>query len=105
MSNLMAFDTVFEQCSIALLTDGAVIYEQTVAGGRGQTEIILSLVDEALSQTNIKLSNIDCLAFNRGPGAFSGIRINTAVVQALSVAHETLCVGVSSLAPKSSLCW
>lgn len=98
MSNLMAFDTVFEQCSIALLVDDTVIYEQTVAGGRGQTEIILSLVDEALSQTNIKLSNIDCLAFNRGPGAFSGIRINTAVVQALSVAHETLCVGVSSLA-------
>lgn len=98
MSNLMAFDTVFEQCSVALLVDDTVIYEQTVAGGRGQTEIILSLVDEALSQTNIKLSNIDCLAFNRGPGAFSGIRINTAVVQALSVAHETLCVGVSSLA-------
>ena len=55
MSNLMAFDTVFEQCSIALLADGTVIYEQTVAGGRGQTEIILSLVDEALSQTNSKL--------------------------------------------------
>ncbi|OOR84519.1 tRNA (adenosine(37)-N6)-threonylcarbamoyltransferase complex dimerization subunit type 1 TsaB [Moraxella canis] len=98
MSKLMAFDTVFEQCSIALMADGLVIYEQTVPGSRGQTEIILSLVDEALSKTNFKLSNIDCLAFNRGPGAFSGIRINTAVVQALSVAHETLCVGVSSLA-------
>lgn len=98
MAILMAFDTVFEQCSVAVVQDDTVLYHKSVAGNRGQTEIILGMVDEALMQTGLSLAQLDCLAFNRGPGAFSGIRINTAVVQALSVAIDTPCVGVSSLA-------
>lgn len=98
MAILMAFDTVFEQCSVAIVQDDTVLYHKTIAGNRGQTEIILEMVDEALTQTGVSLAQIDCLAFNRGPGAFSGIRINTAVVQALSVASDVPCVGVSSLA-------
>ncbi len=98
MAILMAFDTVFEQCSVAIVQDDTVLYHKTIAGNRGQTEIILEMVDEALTQVGLSLAQIDCLAFNRGPGAFSGIRINTAVVQALSVASDTPCVGVSSLA-------
>lgn len=98
MAILMAFDTVFEQCSVAIVQDDTVLYHKSVAGNRGQTEIILGMVDEALMQTGLSLAQLDCLAFNRGPGAFSGIRINTAVVQALSVANDTPCVGVSSLA-------
>lgn len=98
MAILMAFDTVFEQCSVAIVRDNAVLYHKTVAGNRGQTELILGMVDDALAATGLSLSQIDCLAFNRGPGAFSGIRINTAVVQALAVAADLPCVGVSSLA-------
>lgn len=98
MAILMAFDTVFEQCSVAIVQDDVVLYHKTIAGNRGQTEIILEMVDEALTQAGLSLAQIDCLAFNRGPGAFSGIRINTAVVQALSVASDAPCVGVSSLA-------
>lgn len=94
---LIAFDTVFDQCSIAILQGDDVIYTKTVAGGRGQTEIILFMLDNALKETNINLSDVGVWAFNRGPGAFSGIRINTAVVQALSVANNSPCIGISSL--------
>jgi tRNA threonylcarbamoyladenosine biosynthesis protein TsaB len=55
------------------------------------------MIDAALSEAKLRLADIQALIFNRGPGAFSGIRINTAVVQALSVAHDLPCVGVSSL--------
>ena len=94
---LLALDTVFEQCSVALLENETVIGELTVQGNRGQTETILPMIDELLKTHNTTLQDIDLLAFNRGPGAFSGIRINTAVVQALSFAHDIPCVGVSSL--------
>lgn len=94
---LVAFDTIFEQCSIAILQNDAIIYEETVAGGRGQTEIILPMLDRALQATQLTIQDIKAWAFNRGPGAFSGIRINTATVQALSVANDAPCVGISSL--------
>lgn len=94
---ILALDTVFDQCSIALLDNEQLIAENTIHGNRGQTEIILSMLDELLKNHHITFKEIDLLAFNQGPGAFSGIRINTAVVQALSFAHDLPCVGVSSL--------
>ncbi|WP_289047551.1 tRNA (adenosine(37)-N6)-threonylcarbamoyltransferase complex dimerization subunit type 1 TsaB [uncultured Psychrobacter sp.] len=94
----LAMDTVFEQCSIAILdANGQVLSSHTEQGKREQTQHILPMIDAALSEANLRLSDIKALIFNRGPGAFSGIRINTAVVQALSVAHDIPCVGVSSL--------
>ena len=94
----LAMDTVFEQCSVAILdADGKVIFSQTETGKRQQTQQILPMIDAALTSAKLSLADIQALIFNRGPGAFSGIRINTAVVQALSVAHDLPCVGVSSL--------
>ncbi|ALF59310.1 tRNA (adenosine(37)-N6)-threonylcarbamoyltransferase complex dimerization subunit type 1 TsaB [Psychrobacter urativorans] len=94
----LAMDTVFDQCSIAILDDtGKVISCQTETGKRMQTQQILPMIDAALSKCQLSLADMKALIFNRGPGAFSGIRINTAVVQALSVAHDLPCVGVSSL--------
>tara|TARA_R110002051_G_scaffold68735_1_gene123915 strand:+ start:340 stop:1026 length:687 start_codon:yes stop_codon:yes gene_type:complete len=94
----LAMDTVFDQCSIAIVdSSGKVISNQTETGKRQQTQQILPMIDAALSEAQLKLADIQALIFNRGPGAFSGIRINTAVVQALSVAHDIPCVGVSSL--------
>lgn len=94
----LAMDTVFDQCSIAILdSNGTVISSQTETGKRMQTQQILPMIDAALTETQLKLTDIQALIFNRGPGAFSGIRINTAVVQALSVAHDIPCVGISSL--------
>ena len=94
----LAMDTVFDQCSIAILdSSGQVLSSHTETGKRQQTQQILPMIDAALSEAQLKLADIQALIFNRGPGAFSGIRINTAVVQALSVAHDIPCVGVSSL--------
>jgi len=94
----LAMDTVFDQCSIAILdASGQVLSSHTETGKRQQTQQILPMIDAALSEAQLKLADIQALIFNRGPGAFSGIRINTAVVQALSVAHDTPCVGISSL--------
>ena len=94
----LAMDTVFDQCSIAIIdSNGKVISGQTETGKRQQTQQILPMIDAALKNNQLKLADIQALIFNRGPGAFSGIRINTAVVQALSVAHDIPCVGISSL--------
>ncbi|GAA0808152.1 tRNA (adenosine(37)-N6)-threonylcarbamoyltransferase complex dimerization subunit type 1 TsaB [Psychrobacter piscatorii] len=94
----LAMDTVFDQCSIAILdSSGQILSSHTETGKRQQTQQILPMIDAALSDAQLRLADIQALIFNRGPGAFSGIRINTAVVQALSVAHDLPCVGVSSL--------
>ena len=94
----LAVDSVFGQCSVALInTQGEVLSMDTKTGNREQTQQILPMIDAALKEANVALTTLTALIFNRGPGAFSGIRINTAVVQALSVAQDIPCVGISSL--------
>ncbi|PNK60224.1 tRNA (adenosine(37)-N6)-threonylcarbamoyltransferase complex dimerization subunit type 1 TsaB [Psychrobacter sp. FDAARGOS_221] len=95
----LAVDTVFDQCSVAIVNEQLQTLScHTQTGKREQTQQILPMIDSVLEEANIKLADLTALIFNRGPGPFSGIRINTAVVQALAVAHDLPCVGVSSLA-------
>lgn len=95
---ILALDSVFEQCSVALLSDdGAVITVNTLPGSRQQTQQILPMIHAMLTEQSCSLGQLTAIAFNRGPGAFSGIRINTAVAHALAFAHDLPCLPVSSL--------
>ena len=103
---ILALESVFEQCSVALLTlDGQVIAEHTLSGNRLQTQQILPMIADILSQAQRQFAELSAIAFNRGPGAFSGIRINTAVAQALAFAHDLPCLPVSSLQAVAQLAW
>lgn len=103
---ILALDSVFEQCSVALLQlDGKVISEQTLFGHRQQTQQILPMIDEILTKNQLTVAELSAIAFNRGPGAFSGIRINTAVAQAFSFAHDLPCLPISSLQAIAQTAW
>lgn len=94
----LAMDTVFDQCSVAIIdSDQRILADATILGKRQQSQQILPMIDSLLTQAHLQLSDLCAIIFNQGPGAFSGIRINTAVTQALAVSHDLPCVGVSSL--------
>lgn len=95
---ILALESVFDQCSVACVDlDGRVIAEQTLTGNRLQTQQILPMIQALMTDHLITWSQLSAIAFNRGPGAFSGIRINTAVAQAIAFAHDLPCLPVSSL--------
>ena len=95
---ILALESVFDQCSVAFmdLADN-VVAEQTLMGNRLQTQQILPMIHALMTASSIDWSHLTAIAFNRGPGAFSGIRINTAVAQAIAFAHDVPCLPVSSL--------
>ncbi|MCK4744288.1 MAG: tRNA (adenosine(37)-N6)-threonylcarbamoyltransferase complex dimerization subunit type 1 TsaB [Sulfuriflexus sp.] len=101
---ILAIDTSTEACSAALLTDGEVIQRYQIAP-RQHAELILGMCDELLAESNCKLSELDAIAFGRGPGAFTGVRIATGVVQGIAFAHDLPVVPVSSLAAMAFAAW
>ncbi|MDQ8936452.1 tRNA (adenosine(37)-N6)-threonylcarbamoyltransferase complex dimerization subunit type 1 TsaB [Acinetobacter rudis] len=94
---LLALETANEQCSVALVNATQTLFSQLDQRAKAQTQTILPMIDQALTQAGIKNADLTTIAFSRGPGSFSGVRINAAVCQALAWAHDTPVIGVSTL--------
>lgn len=93
---LLAFDTATPACSVAVWIDGAV--HERAAFGPHHAERILLLVDETLTEADVTLNQLDAIAFGRGPGSFTGLRISAGVAQGLAFGADLPVVPVSSLA-------
>ena len=95
---LLALETANDQCSVALISAvGQLLASRHDGRAREQTRLLLPMIDEVLAEVGQSLSEVQAIAFSRGPGSFSGIRINAAVTQALAWAHDLPVLPISTL--------
>ena len=94
---LLALDTSTEACSVALLHRGEITSLDEVAQ-RTHTKRILPMIDEILSQSGIKLNQVDALVFGRGPGSFTGVRVGAGIAQGLALGADLPVIPISNLA-------
>lgn len=94
---LLALETANEHCSVSLFQNGHSQFFQLETRARAQTQAILPMIEQGLEQLGWSINTLDAIAFSRGPGSFSGVRINAAVAQALAWSHDLPVVPVSTL--------
>ena len=99
MTNLLAIETSGAVCSVGLMVDGnRFVCREHVEKKHNERllPMLQALTEEAgLSRPKL-LEAIDSVAFGRGPGSFTGVRIAAAAAQAIALAADATVLRVSS---------
>jgi len=101
---VLAIDTVTEMCSVALLVDNEVTMDAKLVK-QSHTDVILPMIDQLLANSAVLFTDVDAIAFSRGPGSFTGLRIGAGVTQGLALAYDMPVIPVSSLAALAQGAW
>ncbi len=101
MSNILVFDASSSWCSAALSCDGRV-FSSAEMQPRKHAQLIMPMIEGLCEQARIKPKDLDGIAFGKGPGSFTGLRIAISVAQGLSLATGAKLFGISSL---QALAW
>jgi tRNA threonylcarbamoyladenosine biosynthesis protein TsaB len=94
--NILALDTSTEFLSLALQL-GEQTFTHHQLAGNASSELILPQIQALLNSANVKLNELDGIAFGAGPGAFTGVRIACGVAQGLGFGANIPVFGVNTL--------
>ncbi len=93
---ILALDTATELCSVALYCDGQTFSQEIMAVNR-HAEALFPMIKQLLAQTNLKLADLDTIAFGSGPGSFTGVRIACGIAQGLALGADVTLLPVNTL--------
>lgn len=94
--HVLALDTATSHCSAALWS-GRLVAERSAHAGQSHSDLVLAMIDAVLTEGGIPLQAIDGIAFGRGPGSFTGLRIACGVAQGLAFAAGVRVLGIDTL--------
>ena len=97
-SNILAFDTATQVCTVALRRSDGIVTERWDQGLGIHSEKLFLFVRELLGSSGLQMSEVKTLLFTTGPGSYTGLRIGTSAMKGLAFGNDLEVYGISTLA-------
>lgn len=94
--NILAIETSTDACSIALLAGTDLLHDHRIAAQQHGT-LVLPMIDALMAEASLTPKQLDGIAFGRGPGSFTGVRIGVALTQGIALGADVGVVGISTM--------
>ncbi len=95
---ILGIDTSGKIASVAITDGDRLLWEKSVYTRLTHSQVILPMVKQALEETELDFSSIDCVAVANGPGSYTGLRIGIGAVKGMCMGEPHLkCAGISTL--------
>ncbi|MDD5072823.1 MAG: tRNA (adenosine(37)-N6)-threonylcarbamoyltransferase complex dimerization subunit type 1 TsaB [Candidatus Omnitrophica bacterium] len=94
---ILAVDTTSKYLSLAITDGKKVIAGFHRAMDQRQCEQLLPQIDKLLKKAKFKLKYINCIAFSKGPGSLTALRIGAATVKGFALGSKIKVVGIPTL--------
>ena len=95
---ILGISTSSKNPSAAVMKDYSVIAYCCDRSGRSHSATLMGLVDNVLTEANIKVDELNYIAVDVGPGSFTGVRIGVSAANAIAYTVNAPLIPVSSLA-------
>ena len=93
----LGLDCSTDRLSVAL-SHGSQRWQHDGEGGAKASATLIPAIMALLTKAQLQLSDLDAIAFGRGPGAFTGLRTACAVAQGLALGAHLPVLPIDSLA-------
>ncbi|MEZ4922782.1 MAG: tRNA (adenosine(37)-N6)-threonylcarbamoyltransferase complex dimerization subunit type 1 TsaB [Crocinitomicaceae bacterium] len=104
MALILNLETATKSCSVCLAKDGQILVTKEASSENySHAEQLNLFIEEVLSKTSIKLTDVDAVAISAGPGSYTGLRIGTSTAKGICYALNKPLIAVNSLKALASL--
>lgn len=94
---ILAVECSATPASVAILDDEKLIAQAFANVKLTHSQTLMPMIENLLSASQTKISDIEGFAISNGPGSFTGVRIGISAVKGLAAAKKLPCIGVSTL--------
>jgi tRNA threonylcarbamoyl adenosine modification protein YeaZ len=94
---IAAIDNSLDFLNIAVADDGKILAERNIKSSETPSQIIATVLSDALADTGRSIADIKAVFVTLGPGSFTGIRVSLAFCKGITSARDIPLIGVPTL--------
>lgn len=94
---ILYIETATEICSVALARGEELLALAEVADANAHSKNLILFVEKVLREAQVDKKTLDAVAFSKGPGSYTGLRIGASTAKGLSYSLDIPLLAISTL--------